>query len=538
VKQGKHSITWEEIQRAKQRLSRETGAIIKDWGGKLPFAFVYPNSYYIGMSNLGLQAVYGLLNSLDEAVCERVFWDPENSAGRLLPVSVESQRPLSDFAVVAFSLNYEIDYFNISPILKASGIPLYSSERDETQPLIIAGGPCINANPMPVAPFFDCLCIGEAEALLPPLLQLLTADITGNRDDLLHNLSKIPGIYVPRFNSQLPIVRQWVNIPEAEPVHSIVLTQNTELHDLYLVEIGRGCAHGCRFCLVSSAFSPMRFHSLDRLLKQVEVGLQFRKRLGLVGPAVTDHPQIEELFKNLLRMRAKFSLSSIRMTSLTPELLEMMVKGGMRSMALAPEAGTESLRQIIKKGIHEEDVLKAIADAADKGMQQLKLYFMIGLPNESDEDMQAIVDLTTTGKNIIDAKRGKTRLTLNISPFVPKAGTPFQWLPMAPVDVLQRRIGLLKSRLMHKGIQINNESPQWSQVQAVLSRGDAGLAAALAEIDRESLPDWRQASEKNHIDIDWFAHQRWNPKQPLPWALIDSGQKPEALAIEMEKTFV
>jgi len=535
VNPTRHSITWEEIQKARQRLNQETGAVVKDWGGKLPFAFVYPNSYYIGMSNLGLQAIYGFLNSLDDSVCERVFWDSENDTRNLLPVSIESQRPLNDFAVLAFSLNYELDYFNIAKILKTSGIPVYSSERDASQPLVIAGGPCITANPMPVAPFFDAMCIGEAEALLPSMLPILASGISGSRDDLLKALAGVPGILVPRFNSDKQISRQWLSDLDFFPVHSIVLTPNTELHDLYLIEIERGCAHSCRFCLVGSAFRPARFRSLDHLVKQAEAGLLFRKRLGLVGPAVTDHPQIEQLFSSLIKMEAQFSVSSLRITSLTSRLLELLVRGGLRSIALAPEAGTETLRRVIKKGIQEEDVLEAVTLAAQKGIQQIKLYFMIGLPLESDEDVLSIASLTLAAKNILDKKRCKTRLTINISPFVPKAGTPFQWLPMASLEVLQRRIGLLKNRLMRKGIQIKNESPQWSQVQTVLSRGDSNLAAVLARIGKNSLPEWRQAMQIHGLDIDWYAHQKWPVDQQLPWDVIDSGVKPEALQSELNK---
>jgi radical SAM superfamily enzyme YgiQ (UPF0313 family) len=530
----KHSITWDEIERAKGRLPRESGTIIKDWGGKLPFALVYPNSYFIGMSNLGLQAIYGLLNRRNDAVCERAFWDKENRENRALPVSVESQRPLNDFAVLAFSLNYEIDYFNVVPILKASGFPIYSSERDASQPLLIAGGPCITANPMPVAPFFDCLCIGEAEALLPAMLPVLEEGISGDRSDLLKALSKVPGVYVPRFNSNIPVVRQWIKNLDDHPVHSVVLTQDTELSDLYLIEVERGCAHGCRFCLVHGAFSPMRFHSVAHLLEQAREGLKYRKRVGLVGPAITDHPGIEEVFAGLLKMGAQFSVSSVRMTSLTPRIMEMMVQGGLRTIALAPEAGSQRLRQVIKKGIHEADVLKAIELAAQKGMQQLKLYFMIGLPSETEDDLQAIVDITLAGKQIIDKGRAKTRLTLNISPFIPKAGTPFQWLPMAPLETLQRRISFLKNQLAHKGVEVKNESPQWSQVQAVLSRGYTSLAKVLEEVDRESLPAWRKAVENQQIDLDFYAHQKWDVQQPLPWGIIQSGIHPENLEKELD----
>ncbi len=510
------------MEKGRKRLERETGSILKDWGGKLPFAFVYPNSYFIGMSNLGMQTIYGFLNAREDAVCERIFWDKENSENGVVPLSVESQRPLTDFAVLAFSFNYEIDFFNIAPLLKASGIPLYAEQRDETQPLIIAGGPCISANPMPIAPFFDCLCIGEAESLLPAMLPVIEEGLSGNREELLRAMAKIPGVYVPQFPPEKPVTRQKLMNLDDYPAHSIVLTQDTELSDLYLLEVERGCAHNCRFCLVSSAFSPMRFHSLDSMLKQAEIGLKLRKRIGLVGPAVTDHPQIEELLKGLLDLGAQVSISSLRLTSLNQEIMQLLVKGGMRSVALAPEAGSECLRQSIKKGISESQILEAIRLAGEAGMQQLKLYFMIGLPGETEADIQAIVDLALTGKKLIEHKRGKTRLTLNVSPFVPKASTVFQRLPMTPLDVLQARIAFLKNRLAGQGIKINNESPQWSEVQAVLSRGDSSLAKALAGIEKESLAAWREAMETNHIDTDYFAHQEWKADSKLPWSIIKS----------------
>lgn len=520
MKPDKYSITWEETKKSRRRLSAETGAIIKDWGGRLPFAFVYPNSYYIGMSNLGLQAVYGLLNGPEKMLCERVFWDNDNRGKGVVPLSVESQRPLTDFAVVAFSLNYEIDYLNIASILKASSIPVYSVERDEAHPLVIAGGPCIISNPMPVTPFFDCLCIGEAEALLPVILPVIAEKISSSRDDLLKALSSIPGIYVPRYPPVEAVIRQWTKNLDDYGVHSIVLTGNTELKNMYLIEVERGCAHGCRFCLVSNSFSPMRFHSLEKILEEAGNGLKFRKRIGLVGPAVTDHPRIEDLLSRLLEMHAQISISSLRVSSLSSEIMDMLVQGGLHSIALAPEAGSECLRRLIKKGIHEEDVLRAIDLAAKNNIQKLKLYFMVGLPQETDEDLQAIVDLALAGNDTIDRRRGKTRLSLNVSPFVPKAGTPFQRLPMAHPSLLDRRIKFLKNRLAHKGIQVKNESPQWSEVQAVLSRGNTDIARALTEVSGVSLPAWRLATEKQRIDVDYFAHQEWDPQIQLPWSII------------------
>jgi radical SAM superfamily enzyme YgiQ (UPF0313 family) len=517
---NKHSITWNEMEKGRERLDQEKGTILKDWGGRLPFAFVYPNTYFIGMSNLGMQTIYGFLNSREDAVCERVFWDKENSENGVVPLSVESQRPLTDFAVLAFSLNYEIDYFNIVPLLKASGIPVYSEERDETQPLIIAGGPCITANPLPVASFFDCLGIGEAEAIFPSIIPVIQEGVSGKRADLLKALSKVPGIYVPQFGTGTPVTRQWVKNLDDFPVHSSVLTKNTELSDLYLIEVERGCAHSCRFCLVSSSFSPVRFHSAGQIIEQAEKGLNFSKRMGLVGPAVTDHPGIEEIFAALLKMGAQFSISSLRITSLTGGLLEQMVRGGLRSIALAPEAGSERLRQVIKKGINEPQILEALRQAADKKIQNVKLYFMIGLPQETEEDIQAIIDLSLKAKEIVELKKGKTRLTLNLSPFIPKASTSFQLFPMEQISVLEKRTGLIKNKLSNKGIQINSESPQWSEIQTVLSRGNPDLAGVLESMEKPSLPAWRKALEKKPIDINYLAHQEWSDLQPLPWSFI------------------
>ena len=512
------------MEKSRELLDNEQGTIVKDWGGKLPFALVYPNSYFIGMSNLGLQTIYGFINSRVDSVCERVFWDKENSRKLRLPLSVESQRPLTDFAVLAFSLNYEIDYLNIVPLLKTSGIPLYSVDRDETQPLIIAGGPCITANPMPVAKFFDCLCVGEAESLLPSIIPLISNGISGNRAALLRALSGVPGVYVPSHSPNIPVIRQWVKNLDDFDVHSIVLSKNTELSDLFLIEAERGCSHRCNFCLVSSAFSPMRFHSAEQIIRQAEIGHKLHKRVGLVGPAVTDHPQIEMIFSKLIEMGAKFSISSLRISSLTAKLLGQMVEGGLRSVALAPESGSECMRQSIRKGITELQILEAIDQVAKNKLQQLKLYFMVGLPQETDEDIQAIVDLSLKGKKIIDSNKSKTHLTLNLSPFVPKAGTTFERMPMECLDIIQRRVNFIKRQLSQKGIQINTESTQWSEVQAVLSRGNSELAKVLENVDGLSLPVWRKAVEKAGIDVDYYAHGRWSSTDTLPWSIIQTSR--------------
>ncbi len=523
------------VTNARYQLSREKGTIFKDWGGRIPIALIYPNSYYIGMSNLGIHSIYSLLNSYQNIVCERVFWDKKEKAEPITTLSLESQRPLSDFAVLAFSVSYELDYFNVAHILKVSGIPLYAADRDERHPLVIAGGPCIIANPLPLSPFFDCLCIGEAESILPAMLPVLAEGISGKRYELLKALASLPGVYVPQSYTGTPVARQWTTNLDDFPVNSIILTPDTELGNLYLIEVERGCNWGCRFCLVSNAFHPMRFRSIDRLLAQAELGLQHRKRLGLVGPAVSDHPRFEELLVKLQQMGAELSISSLRIKPLPSVALREMAKGGARTIALAPEAGSQRLRQVIKKGISEDDVLESMYKVAEQGIKQLKLYFMIGLPSETDADIEEMVDLTLSCKAILDKQQTGCRITLSIAPFVPKAGTPFQWLPMEELSTLNRRLSLLKNNLLPRGIKLKCESPAWSQVQGVLARGDTKLAEVLANIEEVSLSGWRKAVNKCHLDIDFYLRQRWATTEKLPWALLDSGTEPGYLELELNR---
>jgi len=243
---------WDEVRKARRRLSREQGTIIKDWGGRIPVALIYPNSYYVGMSNLGVHTIYSLLNSYSNIVGERAFWERENQAQQPPVLSLESQRPLSDFAVLAFSITYELDYFNVVQILKANGIPLYAADRDDRHPLVIAGGPCITANPLPLSPFFDCLCIGEAEPILPKMLPILSEGIYGKRDELLKALASLSGIYVPRYYSGIPVARQWAANLDDFATTSIILTRTLSLVTCILLR-WRGAATGA----AASAWSAM-----------------------------------------------------------------------------------------------------------------------------------------------------------------------------------------------------------------------------------------------------------------------------------------
>jgi len=528
-------MDWSQIAKARQQLSRERGAISKDWGGKIAIALAYPNSYYLGMSNLGLHALYSLFNNHDKVVCERVFWEKENQDRKSAPLSIESQRPLADFDVIAFTISYELDYFNVVQIIKASGMPLYAADRNERHPLIIAGGPCVTANPAPISPFFDCLCLGEAEPIIPGLLNGLQNSISEKRGRLLEVLAEIPGIYVPLLPPSAPVSRQWAADLNDYAIASAILTPDTELGDLYLIETERGCNWGCRFCLVNNAFRPARFRSIENILAQAKLGLQYRKRLGLVGAAVTDYPQLEELLVKLRQQGAGLSVSSLRIKNLSHVVLAELVSGGIRTITLAPEAGSERLRQVIKKGITEDDILAAVSKVAQQGIKQLKLYFMIGLPTETDEDIAEIIKLTLKCKDILDKNQVGSRIALNVSPFVPKAGTPFQWLPMAHLPILNQRLTLLRNSLSPRGIKLKSESPAWSQIQGVLARGDDKISEVLANIEGISLPGWRKTVEKYHLDVNFYAHQKWGTNQKLPWSMVDLSIKPGQLELELNQ---
>ena len=504
---------------ARYRLSKETGTVVKDWGGRLPVALVYPNSYFIGMSNLGIHTIYGLLNDYDNVVCERVFLEQPDKGNPITPLSLESGRPLPDFSIIAFSITYELDYVNIVKILKASGIPLYADERDESHPLIIAGGTCITANPMPLAPFFDCLCIGEAEAIIPNILPVLQEGIGEKRDKLLKILGKLPGIYIPQANEDIPVTRQWLVNLDSFQSHTVVLTPDTELGNLYLVEAERGCGHNCQFCMVGTIFNPMRYRSVTSILEQAREGLKYRKRIGLVGPAVSEHPQFEEILSELHKYGAEISVSSLRIKPLPESAVAELAKAKAKTIALAPEAGSQRLRNLIKKGINEDDIIQAMRQIAKYSIRQLKLYFMIGLPTETDEDIEEIIKLTLKCRENMESVTPGCRIALSVAPFVPKAGTPFQRQPMEEVSVLDHRVAILKKYLTPAGISIKADSPGWSRVQGVLARGDEKLAEVLVDINILTLSGWQKILADKGLEESHYLREI--PRnETLSWSMI------------------
>jgi radical SAM superfamily enzyme YgiQ (UPF0313 family) len=479
------------------------------------------------MSNLGVHVIYRLFNEQPYIVCERVFYHEHDHP----PISLESQRRLDEFAVLAFTLSFEMDYFNVVAMLRRAGIPVPSDERDERYPLLIAGGPCVMANPEPLAPVLDAFVIGEGEAVVPDLVKALQEGISGDRERLLKRLATIPGIYVPRFyriereNDHIlsispsaglpyPVQRQWVTDLDSHPAGSVVITDETEFGDMYLIEVARGCRRGCHFCLAGFAYLPMRERSLETLLSQAREGLKHRPRLGLIGASLSDYSHIEQLATGLRNLGADISVASLRVDPLPEPLLQALAESGVQTLTIAPEAGSERLRRKIRKGISTENIVHAIELAARYDFAQLKLYFMIGLPTETGDDVEETVALVQAARKLFDR-----RLTINIAPFVPKAQTPFQWTAMAPLEVLKERSRYIKNSLRSMNVEIKSESSRWSRVQGILARGDRRVGQALMTVEEKGLSAWQRALEDQGLGAEVYLGDL--PKdQILPWQII------------------
>ncbi len=499
-------------------LQRERGVVYKEWGGRLPVALAFPNTYYLGMSSLAVHTLYRLLNARPDVVCERVFWRD----ARVGPLrTLESGRDVRDAAVLAFSVSFELDYFNLVDMLRQTGLPLWTEARDARHPLLVAGGPAVTANPEPLAPFFDALAIGEGEAILPPLLNLLREADHADRAALLTALTALPGLYVPTRHqpSNLPtfqpVRRQWLPGLDAQPAATTIFAPDTEFGDRFLIEIGRGCGRGCRFCLAGHVYRPSRELSLETILRQVARGLAYRDRVGLVSAAVSDYTRIDELALELRRMGARLSVSSLRADSLSETLVRALTESEVRTLTVAPEAGAERLRRLVGKTQSEDDVLRTADLAARYGFHRLKLYFMLGLPTETDADAAAIADLTLRVK-----ARFGGRVAIDATPYVPKAHTPFERVAMTPSGVLERRLRVLRRTLQPRGVEVRADSPAWTAVQGVLARGDRRLARVLARLPAQpSLSDWRRALRDAGLTADEYLRQR-TPGERLPWHVV------------------
>jgi len=558
----------------------EWNSIAKDWErAEIRVALAYPDLYEIGMSNLGLAILYDLLNREPHILAERVYapWgDMEGEMrARGIPLfSLESKRPLKEFDIIGFSLGYELTYTNVLNMLDLAGIPVLSSERDDSYPLVIAGGSCA-LNPEPMAEFIDLFVMGEGEGVLPELLELFRRwklEGRGSREELLREASSIPGIYVPSlyrvdYHDDGTVAAITPTAPEASPslrrriVSKLpppptkpVVPYIEVIHDRGVVEIQRGCTRGCRFCQAGIIYRPLRQRPQDEIIQAVE-GLVRNCGYGevsLLSLSSSDHPGIEALVSRLCQRYRKdnliFSLPSLRMDNLSVRLMEALHPGKKSGLTFAPEAGSERLRQAINKALPEQELLRTLRFAFAKGWLSPKLYFMLGLPTETAEDVEGIVRLV--GKICQEGKRASTRqpqVKVSVSAFVPKAHTPFQWAAQNTEEELNLKLNILRRGLKRLGVRLSWQDTKMSLLEGILARGDRRLGRAIhrawelgssfdAWRERFDYGRWLKAFEDSGLDPRFYANRERPLDELFPWSHIDVGVSQAFLKREYRRT--
>ena len=551
-------------ERAAELLSKEVGYVRKPHGGRLRIALAFPNTYFVGMSNLGFQTIYKLFNAEDGIVCERVFLPPKSElAAQLLSkeplVTIESQTPVRDFDVLAFSVSFEWDYTNVLSLLRLAGIPVRAAERTHHDPLILIGGAVTFVNPEPLALFADVIAAGEGEALVPPLLRAFQS--AEHRDDLLRRLVQERGYYVPSFydveyNADNTIAtfvpREGTGAPATvkkaavkttdalDPPATTIFTPETEFGSRFLVEVVRGCANLCRFCWAGYNYLPVRAFPKERIFALAERAKPYSKTAGLVSIALCDHPDIEEILTRLTEMGFSLSPASLRLDDLTPTILNLLRRSGERSITIAPEVGSDRLRRVINKTITNDEILAAAEMIFAAGFENLKLYYMIGLPTETDEDLVAIRDQVLQLKDIMLAharpKGHIGRIVGSVNPLVPKPGTAFERLPMEDDASIERKIKRTRSLTADiDNVYFNIKSERHSFYQALLSLGDRRVAQAIEAAERNG-GNWRAAVAEAGVDADFYVFRDKTNDAVLAWDIIDGGMRDHFFRSEFEKS--
>ena len=567
------------VQRPARYTDREWNAVRKEWdSARVHLVLAYPDVYEVGMSNLGLAILYELLNAQPELLVDRVYapWVDMEAAMRAhgIPLyGLESRRPLRDFDVIGFTLPYELNYTNILNMLDLAGLPLRAEERGADLPLVIGGGSGAY-NPEPVSEFFDLFAVGDGEEVALELMQAIAAWIEAGRQDkaaFLRQAAQIPGIYVPSlyrvdYHPDGTVAAVTPTVPEAPPVVQRrfvlslppvpcrpVVPYVETVHDRGVVEIQRGCTQGCRFCQAGFIYRPLRQRPLEEVLEMVEAIERSTgyEEIALLSLSSCDHPQIEDMVRALVERYKEpplaISLPSLRIDSFSVELGELMQGRRKTGLTFAPEAGSQRLRDVINKKVTEEDMLRTAQAAYSRGWQRIKLYFMIGLPTETDDDVAAIVHLVRRVWEIGRKYHGRrARVSVSVATFVPKPHTPFQWLSLADEDVLRRRQAILQRGLRKRGINLSWHDPYVTLLEAVFSRGDRRLGAVVrrawelgARFDAWqevfSWQRWEQAFADVGLTPDFYARRQRSFDEILPWDHISTGVSKEFLWAEYQR---
>lgn len=523
-------------------------------------AIVYPNTYFVGMSNLGLHIIYEEINLHPSSVCERIFLPEKKELDaydktKTPLMSVETQRPMHQFDVVAFDVTFEMDYFHIPLMLRHGRVPVMSEDRTGFDSIVIAGGPCATFNPEPFADFIDAFIIGEGEGIVTAVLERIRKGRENgeSREETIAALAQIDGVYVPAlYTPQYDDNDRFVGYDIAdgapkiirrhfEPLTSggetVIATNFTEFGAMYIIEVARGCGRHCRFCMAGYCFRVPRVRPLDILKEGVDRAEKLGKKVGLMGAAISDYPEVDELVTYIRSKDMRYSCASLRADSLTQAVVDGLADSGQKTITIAPETGSERLRRVINKGISEENLRTAAQLSAKSGIQHMRLYIMIGLPTETDEDIDAIIGLAERTQAHMAEVGCKGRLTLSINPFIPKPFTPFQWMAMDHQKSVEKKLQYIKKSLQkNRRIEVLVESPKEAYIQGVLARGDRRLGKVLAAcaLDRGSK-SFKSEMKKAGLDMDNCNYRERNFDDYLPWSHLDMGLKDGYLEQEWQR---
>ena len=553
-------MSWELKEGLQKILAKEQGHCIFPAGMRSKFALVYPNSYFVGMSNLGMHILYQQMNGRKDTACERFFLpdkqdEKEYQRTNTPLMSLETQTPLYQFPLIGFAVSFEMDYFNLLKVLELGKVELLAAKRKETDPIVIAGGPCATFNPEPLSDFVDAFIIGEGEETIQAFLNAYYAALTedADREQILLRLAAVPGVYVPKFythiynadgtiqaiehDARVPakVERQWVRDLDAYAAHTVIATESTEFN-LFLIEIARGCGRHCRFCMAGYCFRQPRNRSLAKLEEMLQLAKKYGKKVGLMGAAISDYPEINVLCHKILAMDLPMSVASFRADSVTGDLVDSLAHSGLKTLTMAPEAGSEKIRKVINKGIEKEHLFHAIDLGIGAGIKNFRLYIMIGLPFEEAEDIEAIIEMTHEIKDYMEKLGNKGVLTLSINPFVPKPLTPFQWLPMGELKQTEHNLKYIKAAFkQRKNVDVLIESPKEAYVQGILARGDRRISQVIYSAHAlGGSKGFKKAMKQHNLADDFYLYRRREAAEIFPWETLAMGFTREYLYRELE----
>lgn len=523
----------------------------------------YPDVYDVGMANQAIQILYATLNAIEGVACERVFVPWKDMADRLrsseVPLcALESFDPVRDLDLVGITLPHELTYTNVLELLDLAGIPLRADDRTDAHPLVIGGGPCAY-NPEPIAPFFDAVLVGDGEVAAAEIVQVhrrcKEAGLT--RRETLAELANVQGVYVPSSGRHHVLRRAIADLDAHRPPTCSVVPYTDVVHDRVAVEVLRGCARGCRFCQAGMIYRPVRERRPDSIVRDAMAALRCTgyDEVSLTSLSTADHSAFIDVLRRLGRRLhgtdVSISVPSLRADALTPDVARLLGEAKRTGLTIAPEAGTQRLRDVINKNITEDGLLDTVARAFASGWRRVKLYFMIGLPTETDEDVIGIAELVdkvlgVARKAVPAGERGSVRVGVSVSTFVPKPHTPFQWEAQPPLEEVRRRHELLRQRMPRKGVDLSYHDAEASFIEAVLACGGREVADAVeaawrrgarfdAWTEEFSLDRWLAAFEEAAVDPTAIANRPKDPLEPLPWSHISSGVSTAYLRAERER---